>query len=341
MATTTLFSYSALPDNRKFFRLLELLPGSGSEPLQCRLRTERFIQPPPYEALSYVWRTFYDDRDFVQIQLLDGPGRLAITWNLQAALQCLRDADTTRRVWADAICINQSNSVERKDQVQCMRKVYANASRVLAWLGNVEFDAAQIFGFLNQVAAVCPEPRGYGSTEYDFKRLDTLLASADKNNWNILKQLHRTALFNRLWVVQELNLANDGFLFAGSDRIRLSKFKIAVFWLNKRRPVKLERFQIPWSLLDPYLYLRFNRYDPAGPGITDSDKPQPIHYVLRSVRNCKCTDPRDKIYALLGHSSLEPWVEDFDAIGRTPVPVDYDIPYTEVYIAVAKRLLEE
>jgi hypothetical protein len=38
------------------------------------------------------------------------------------------------RLWIDAICINQADLDERKQQVQLMRDVYSGASRVVVWL---------------------------------------------------------------------------------------------------------------------------------------------------------------------------------------------------------------
>lgn len=337
---TNFFHYDPLPDNRTSFRLLELLPGTYDELLRFRLRTQPLHHaPPPYEAISYVWRVFNDDRDHATIQYDDGPQQLAITRNLQSALKSIRKPDSIRLLWTDAICINQNDHNERNDQVRCMRTVYKNASQVLAWLGNLNFDSTSIFGFLERVSAVCPAPREYGSAKYDFTNLDHLLASASYEYWEMLGKLHKATLFSRIWVVQELNLAFDGYLLTSESKIRWAHFRTAVFWINKRRPVKVDDFQIPWSALDPYLYLQFVSNDHARPSITNSDKRQPVHYVLRSVRNCASTIPHDKVYAILGHCSLDTWLKNTE--GHRQIPIDYEIPYTEVYIAVARRLLEE
>lgn len=55
-------------------------------------------------------------------------------------------------------------------------------------------------------------------------------------------------LFRRIWFIQELNLARDGYLLVdgagrvgnSSSRIRLARFQTAVFWINKRRPVSVD-----------------------------------------------------------------------------------------------------
>lgn len=339
MAECSVYEYRALPDNQKFFRLLELLPGTDEEPVRCRLRTESLHDAPAYEAISYVWRVFHDDRDYTTVQLEGGDEHLTITWNLKSAFKRIRDHKRVRVLWCDAVCINQNDLNERQDQVRRMGKIYAGASRVLGWLGDVNFDSADIFDFLREVAAVSPAPENYGSDACDFKKLDATLAEADHKYWEMLRLLHQADLFSRVWIVQELNLALDGYLITKQCSIRLVDFKTAVFWINKRRPTDVERLRISWNFLDPYLYLRFTCNDPARLDITRSLNRQPVHYVLRSIRNCDCTIPHDKIYAILGHCSLLSWLED--TTDGVRVPINYEIPYAELYLLVAQRLLCE
>ena len=41
---------------------------------------------------------------------------------------------STGYLWIDAICIDQSNNVERAAQVRLMREVYASACKMIVWL---------------------------------------------------------------------------------------------------------------------------------------------------------------------------------------------------------------
>jgi hypothetical protein len=47
----------------------------------------------------------------------------------------LRNHALSRAVWSDAICIDQENLEEKEQQIQFMAKIYAQASRVIVWLG--------------------------------------------------------------------------------------------------------------------------------------------------------------------------------------------------------------
>jgi hypothetical protein len=59
----------------------------------------------------------------------------AVRENLWWALYYLRDEETERVLWIDALCIHQENEGERNHQVQLMGQIYADAWRVVAWLG--------------------------------------------------------------------------------------------------------------------------------------------------------------------------------------------------------------
>jgi hypothetical protein len=83
-----------------------------------------------YEAVSYAW----GDPNNLRTITLAGFDRL-VTKNLEIALQHLRYRHGVRRLWVDALCINQQNNEERLHQVNLMRFVYQTAGRVLVWLG--------------------------------------------------------------------------------------------------------------------------------------------------------------------------------------------------------------
>lgn len=268
------------------------------------------------------------------------------TPNLESALRSILAQGDSQLLWADAICIDQINLKERTEQVRRMKSIFAKASKVIVWLGSkVQFCAPDLFSFLDKVAELCLRPGKYlygkkNATD-DFQNLDNYLKNAEDACWKMLRELHHCELFKRIWVVQEFNLAVEGYLLAGDNRLRLFNFKMAMFWIRKRYPTEVERFQIPWENLDPFIYLRFLTGDTSRPPacITGKSSCQNVYFVLRCVGNSLSTDPRDKIFGLLGHSSMQYW--DRRAIGYTQVPIDYERPHTELYFAVACRLMEE
>ena len=83
-----------------------------------------------YEAVSYVCGP-----PIVAQQFYFPDGQLGIGRNLFEALERFREPDRIRRIWCDAICINQNDSLERSRQVEMMGRIYKHTKRVLVWLG--------------------------------------------------------------------------------------------------------------------------------------------------------------------------------------------------------------
>lgn len=121
---------------------------------------------PKYEALSYTWgeTTYYDGFTYLWDS---GPPRtypikihcsgiLQITTNLNEFLQHLAQSapngTSTRRIWADQICINQKDNKERNSQVVMMKKIYQSAWRTPIWLGKQDTDTLAVLNLLQAVA---------------------------------------------------------------------------------------------------------------------------------------------------------------------------------------------
>lgn len=83
-----------------------------------------------YEALSYVWGNVLKSQSIT----LNGCA-FSVTENLNAALWNLRDRQPEQVLWVDAICINQEDKNEKEKQIPLMRTIYAQAGRVIVWLG--------------------------------------------------------------------------------------------------------------------------------------------------------------------------------------------------------------
>lgn len=146
------FIYTKLDDPSSQVRLLRIpldvplyLTGTSTTPLRGTLSTydipsgkvskfrrlARVSKLPLFHALSYVW----GDPAKTHEILVDGK-RLAITRNLYLALRSMQSGvDGVIRIWADAICIDQGNELEKSAQIQLMREIYLCASEVRIWLG--------------------------------------------------------------------------------------------------------------------------------------------------------------------------------------------------------------
>jgi hypothetical protein len=59
---------------------------------------------------------------------------LQVTPNCLSALRALRHRSRPRKLWIDAICIDQTSTAERNQQVPLMAEIYGKAGQVLVWL---------------------------------------------------------------------------------------------------------------------------------------------------------------------------------------------------------------
>ncbi|KAH4350890.1 hypothetical protein HBH98_038780 [Parastagonospora nodorum] len=129
----SVYTYKPLPDHHNT-RLLHLQPGLPGEPLYGSLAITNLDNCGcTYEAVSYAWGSSAKS----QYISLDSR-KLAITESLFTALQRFRSAQSARVLWADAVCIDQANDIERSSQVNMMGEIYRGAASVLVWLGHEE-----------------------------------------------------------------------------------------------------------------------------------------------------------------------------------------------------------
>ncbi|CAN9409428.1 unnamed protein product [Alternaria sp. RS040] len=170
------------------FRILELLRGSFGDPIRCRMRVEAIESNPKYDALSYMW----GDPSPTGLIFLDKKP-FPVTQSLENALRHVRLQDKERFLWADAVCINQSDTKERGNQVHLMKEIYSRANTVRAWI-DVELSPE------NPVVQKL----------FTLQLQDTVdQLGDDPEFWKVLLPLLQNEYWNRLWIQQELVFASE------------------------------------------------------------------------------------------------------------------------------------
>lgn len=197
--------YRATDLSRGGCRLFELFAGT-SGPVRGKL-----IRAEPgavsYEAVSHAWGS-ETVTSAVEIQDTDHQlFQLPITPNLEIALKQFRRPHDTRLLWIDQICINQVNAAEKSAQVVLMGQIFSNATTVLVWLGEEDFETARAFAFVRQMGAF----EAFESVP-DNSRHRNPEALSDRI-W-FLKLLQRP-WFSRRWVIQEVALAQKIVVHCG------------------------------------------------------------------------------------------------------------------------------
>lgn len=131
------YEYSALQGHSSI-RLLTILPGSFDTPLSCHLNEYQNCHDTPYDALSYAWGESVPQQSISICGPADSEQStqyISITQNLSEALLHLRAESAPRKLWVDALCINQEDLEEKSLQVAHMGQVYRKADQVIVWLG--------------------------------------------------------------------------------------------------------------------------------------------------------------------------------------------------------------
>jgi hypothetical protein len=251
------FPYKPLSRNVDSIRLIILKPRGEKEDasvVRCKLSHVTFGEKPQYEALSYTWGDPNDLKDII----IDGL-EMKVRVNLYSALRDLR-TEKPRVLWADAICIDQSNFQERTYQVGLMDYIYTRASCVLVWLGEFHQSSGRVVDDrVHRASAFGPEHR------------------------NFLELLVEHKYWTRLWVIQEV---------AHSMNLKVCVGFFSFDWREFMRRI-LKEFSGNHGNV-----LLIKQLDSKRRGRhTQSNR---LEVLMEDFQNAQCTEPRDKVYGFLG-----------------------------------------
>jgi hypothetical protein len=293
------------------FRLLH--PGPRYRGSPARLTLSKFpIQncPQRYAAVSYCWGPPIQDQ---KIAFVNG-------WPTVINATTLRIIDRLLAwargfYWIDALCINQNDLDEKSMQLPLMGGIYGDAEFVDAWL-----DSEESADPLHRMSWYNPS----WQTDLSFiKQADLML----QNPW-----------FKRIWVVQEVTLArpNALVLHAGMSNCRWEKL---MEFLGQDR--RLQNTPLSSPLGHALMHLG---HTIASCGIMNLELQRGEHWPGGYPRSqphwslwfknlaTEATDPRDKVYGVLGMVHQD-WVANF--------PVDYKKSVPEVYLNATISLMTD
>jgi hypothetical protein len=139
--------------------------------------------------------------------------------------------------WYDALCINQQDLTERNEQVLRMRELYKHADRVIVWLGSSSRSGSLALSTLEHVGKqfeftagnmLFPAPN---ATEPEWHRPEHSLPY-DEDTWHSIYELLIRPWFDRVWVVQEIQLASPkAIIQCGTEQVPWCFFRRGVICL--------------------------------------------------------------------------------------------------------------
>lgn len=327
-------------------RIVEVLPGSADDAIHCNLTSEpRQDAENTYDAISYVWGDPNKTSNIICCGKV-----LPITINLQNALKTIRNKNpnSSHRLWADAICINQQSNEEKSHQVKQMGQIYQGAKKVFAWLGLDEdgiaiscFDLirkwteyldGQFLQYQHTHNIPSFEPPGFAHNGLD--------------RGILLKRLMSCEWFTRVWVVQEAGLAKECLLLWGDQCMDFAELIEFACFCDGRTSITSLMGGIDhgldfWRVVFSCVYRTYivqHSWKSSKPLIQSLYEKRRSRRglfldVLQIGKELSAANPRDHIYAFLGNSLA---VTDE---GHLILEPDYDKTEDEVYFDIFCALL--
>ena len=285
-------------------RLLNIAPRSatdGNRGLQDSIQHVLLSASPLYIAISWMWGR---PGDLVEFEV--GGHTLMVQRNLSRVIDHLRDDYQTRRVWIDAICIDQHSLQERNHQVQMMGQIYRNASYVVACL-----NAAR--------------PRDSKRLKREAQSLHTTLREGQHfTKTSRYRHFFGNQYFTRRWIIQEISHAQAVVICCEGHLVPMSILRdaIKVRTLEANRDAKqgYSVFSETEKMAESRA-IQLCSMEPPSQSVKTS-----LEDLLYLHETAECLDFRDKIYALI---SLSPEAQ-------THLTVHYDIDRLQLMLTVLR-----
>jgi len=330
---------------------------------------------PDFTALSYTWGSCVEiggsnENNEEQEYLVECNGqRHPVTENLFDFLNTVGQDF----LWIDALCINQKDDDEKADQVSLMGQIYAAAHIVIMWLGNDTSDLDE-FVFLHDKFLPELDQRGmdvYGQSLWDLAFLKEIgIDSVEQwqSYWLAYFRFYRRRrFFSRAWIVQEYVLGRNQIFFCGrtalhpNQMIRLSYYMTGSAW---GQDIAYLDFDVPNMVLFPMEEFsgirgtvfeeredsRDFRVTKGGvegvwlrrifESVSGATTPEARWFcflllLVERIRSLSATDPKDKIYSILGLANLQ-----LPKSLPPPIRPNYRLSTEEVYTSVSAQIIQ-
>ena len=322
---------------------------SLQDPLHCTLRvvssnaqgsTSDSPESPQHEylTLSYCWGPTYPDGSHLTHAICVNGCSLKISANLHAALTRVRQkldegdlkigpqgTDARLPIWIDAICINQSDNIERSQQVAQMAHIYTSSYITIIWLGEHATSAEnaeetrlwhRIFQrydeLQHEISSAKPRypdwierrPDGAQRSEImqDIMKRSRADSSSEENSF--IAKILGLPWFSRRWVVQECILSSRLSVLLGQHLAKAEAFEQMIYALGA----------------PPDNTLRL--------GLKTKVGQLKFLEVLQQFDRQECHNDLDRVYALASIA------DDYHAV------VDYSLSAEDLYTSIAEAFVE-
>jgi hypothetical protein len=315
--------YQYTPLDRGQIRLIYITPkniqdflASGKQSLFLTLEHVPLSKAPTYVAFSYCWGDPSDKTPvFCNEKLLYVPSSL---WRVLRRYIPGEDKDVVSNYdqtlsygerkkaifWADAVCINQRDTIEKNHQIPLMQTIYSRASEVLVYVGETDCAMATTI-CLESIAIARQRNPSLGVIPRD-----TLYEIVGRVDWDTVQRFFSQPIFRRSWVIQEIILSREPTICYGMTQLTLSRIHDCTLALSENhiRPAHYIPGDIAGNREDMDMFtdgIRQLSNLSRLKAIWDQGGIVPFIEILRQFRSAQATDPRDKVYSLLSLAAEE------------------------------------
>jgi hypothetical protein len=308
--------YSDLDPSKREIRLLQLSPVEEGIPLHANLVTIS-LDSPDVEDLSFV-AISYAAGNHLETESIYIDGNLFNSFaNLARALRQVAKArdkselqHIPRLIWADQICINQSNRGERSHQVGFMRNIYECAGAVLACLGDDYSNGRCI--------RVAKRLKSWSVRDIELEDAKIFIEGrmvADFHNeefqddWRALAGLLSSSWWQRGWIYQEVVVARQVFVLFGdsildwdtlSNTAQIFQRVLGVYISNRSTGRESSYQKAVRDLIASGLNSDRANFMIKGREDWENMKERNLIGLLAQAQMCKVSDKRDRIFAFIG-----------------------------------------
>ncbi|KAJ2980596.1 hypothetical protein NQ176_g2547 [Zarea fungicola] len=275
------------------------------------------------------------------ISLLENPAsveKLAVTESTPEML-----------LWADAMCINQADMIEKSAQVSMMDRIYSASAYAIAWLGPPDQYSEMGIKTLETLwknlkafkeTTIAPFS---GTDKVKYEEANIPYVSIPE--WKALASIYQRQWSRRAWIVQEAVLARALLMYIGGSVVSFNKLgkvaealtanesKTGSDFSTKYVPKNDVAVPIISNIRDMLAWRQYMANIRSNSEYADSCRKRfTLNSLIREFWTFMATDPRDKVFAHYGLLNLYAPQRQL---------TDYSLPVQSVYTAAARRIIIE
>src|SRR5690242_377084 len=279
---------------------------------------------PPYRSLSYAWASTHTGMH-KSWAIHIGDSEILALDSLLSFVRALRLKNKLCESywWIDSWCIDQTNLIERAQQVRLMQKIYHHAEEVVVWLGEESDDSDLAMDFIKLHEKIKREASSVEQIRTSFD----LQTGKYSKHWNAFTDVLCRKWWSRVWTIQEFVIPLNMMFWCGLEEVSKAAMCSSLSIADKCTSVGIKE-----TLAFRYGFNRRRVWD-----LYEAE----MKHGLKSTRSLlslaayfcfmDVTDDRDRLYGMMAMSTD----------GSSLLDVSYSLTCEDVYMRFARAFIAQ